>query len=192
MELIKCCLGRRKGEKVLPTFPVINKRPAVHETSLYGESCSSSTRHKRFLSANKNQPTFVLEPQFTTLRSPADILLPDLAGPALSSSLASPLCKRCGSPTILKNARMWNQNGNSGRPFYSCGKCGKFRSWADGKGISDQNPRCLCDKPSRWGQSSREKQRRGFFNCATGDCTFFVEALVEVPVPSMPELQDGA
>ncbi|KAL4860478.1 hypothetical protein BDV12DRAFT_191679 [Aspergillus spectabilis] len=192
MELIKSCLGRRKGERPLPALPVIEKHPAVHDTSLYDENYFSSTRHKRFPPPNTNQSSLVLAPQFTALRYPADILLPDLAGPALSSSLASSLCKICGNPTILKDAKPWNQNGNSRQPFYSCGKCGKFRSWADGKGISDQNPCCLCDKPSRRGQSSREKQRRGFFNCATGDCNFYVEAHVEVPVPYMPELQDGA
>ncbi|PYH28312.1 uncharacterized protein BO87DRAFT_268559, partial [Aspergillus neoniger CBS 115656] len=67
----------------------------------------------------------------------------------------------------------WNQNGHSGRSYYSCGKCGKFSSWADSIGISDKNPWCLCNQPSRWGESGREKQRRGFFNCAMGDCNFF-------------------
>ncbi|KAL2848944.1 ankyrin repeat-containing domain protein [Aspergillus pseudodeflectus] len=69
-------------------------------------------------------------------------------GNALQATSA-PLCKTCGIPTIITNARQWNQNGNSGRPFYSCGRCRTFHSWADGKGISNQNPLCLCGKPSR-------------------------------------------
>jgi hypothetical protein len=47
----------------------------VHETSLYDENCFSLTRHKRFPQANKDQLSFILEPQFTALRPPSNLHL---------------------------------------------------------------------------------------------------------------------
>ncbi|RDH26804.1 hypothetical protein BDQ94DRAFT_127417 [Aspergillus welwitschiae] len=156
---------KRKGP--YPTSR-IEKNPAFHRITSSDKNCSKTTCYKRLHSANTSQPTSVEGPVSSPSRlvltpqlqpAPVGLLLPCVAGPTLTYSVTSPSCKICRVPTFFKVVKPWNQNGHSGRSYYSCGRCGTFRSWADSIGISGKNPRCLCNQPSRWGKSGREKQR---------------------------------
>lgn len=96
---------------------------------------------------------------------------PPAASP--SSEQSAPRCRRCGDPCVRRITRTTNRNGNAGRPFYKCIPCDKFSCFADPVGDSEKNPLCDCGLNSKRDLSSREKGRKIFFTCKSGQCDFF-------------------
>ncbi|KAL2802770.1 hypothetical protein BJX63DRAFT_98817 [Aspergillus granulosus] len=81
-----------------------------------------------------------------------------------------PTCRVCSH--LLDLAEVRNNNRNKGRPYYRCNKCGVFRRWADGVGISNQNPLCRCGEYTRVDVS---KEGIRYFDCAEKRCGFYAE-----------------
>ncbi|OCK86051.1 hypothetical protein K432DRAFT_187437 [Lepidopterella palustris CBS 459.81] len=96
-----------------------------------------------------------------------------------------PTCRVCHSPGRRRIVTPENQNGNAGRPYYTCKPCkdrnrsfaSKYKvgwiCWDDDRGISSQNPPCTtCRVTSRQDTSRRGKE---FYTCATGACNYYKE-----------------
>ncbi|KAB8258651.1 hypothetical protein BDV32DRAFT_125582 [Aspergillus pseudonomiae] len=77
--------------------------------------------------------------------------------PLPQSSVGNRLCKACRTPTVLIYVKPWNPNGHGGRPFFKCPTCGRFHSWADTRGVLDQNPLCQCGRLSRISRANPQK-----------------------------------
>lgn len=60
---------------------------------------------------------------------------------------------------------------NGGRWYLKCTgtKCNKFKSWQDMRGVSPDNPDCLCNEPSRLNHT---KNGDVFYDCAFKNCEF--------------------
>ncbi|KAH8822102.1 hypothetical protein F5884DRAFT_746377 [Xylogone sp. PMI_703] len=93
--------------------------------------------------------------------------------PTNTIPIDGPNCILCQRPTTREVTKIWNRNGHGGRPYFRCGHCDKFHSFADNQGISKQNPLCQCDQHSRLELAGRWKGRSPYFTCATGACNFY-------------------
>ena len=91
-----------------------------------------------------------------------------------------PDCRSCRRPTAFRRVSTKNPNDNALRPYYVCLPCDAFVTWADRKGISAENARCLCGEHSRQdrvGEDPRGEKilRPGtpFWTCWQKRCEFF-------------------
>ena len=62
-----------------------------------------------------------------------------------------PVCSHCKQPTSRGSTAANNILGNAGRAYYSCTtpECPGFYCFDGHRGIRDENPPCLCRRPSR-------------------------------------------
>ena len=90
-----------------------------------------------------------------------------------------PPCLVCGCDTISDQVAVGNLNGNGGRPYFKCRKCGEFACFRDMRGVHPENPPCEC--PEKYASciqvAGKDKSNvfpRGVhFTCAVGRCQFF-------------------
>ena len=68
-----------------------------------------------------------------------------------------------------------NPNGNVGRPYLKCLPCDKFITFTDNRGITENGPRCDCNKPCRLQVAGYLKTPpRGLhWVCSAGTCRFY-------------------
>lgn len=106
-----------------------------------------------------------------------------------------PRCKCCDAKACLHFVSPFNPNGNVGRPYYICPACDRSRRWvcwADGRGLSWENPRCYCGQPSRQDRIGRDKGCKaglGFWTCVTGHCDYYSEDIEGLEVWDQPPSQ---
>ena len=108
--------------------------------------------------------------------------------------MSSKFCRCCYEPATYRITKPDNENGNAGRPYWVCTNklCyatmkSKYEdgwvSWADGKGVDDENPVCYCGAPSRQDKICKDEGKKGlgFWTCAEGKCDYYSEDLDGVP-----------
>jgi hypothetical protein len=97
---------------------------------------------------------------------------PDETHWAIARNGFRPRCRHHHTSAAEQVVLPWNENGNGGRPYYTCRACNGFICFGDMRGIRDENPACDCESISL---SRRGTDYNGhvFYNCALGQCGFF-------------------
>ena len=97
----------------------------------------------------------------------------------------APSCSRCGARCSRHIVSVYNQNGNAGRPYYTCfdGHARAFRTWDDDVGVEPGNPTCACGLRAR--RNTRHDGHQ-WYCCPVGSC-WWTEQVEEVDdTPNTP------
>ncbi|EME44553.1 hypothetical protein DOTSEDRAFT_34957 [Dothistroma septosporum NZE10] len=118
----------------------------------------------------------------------------NIISPTWSPYLARKTCLCCRKPAEMCTVSMGNENGNRGRPYWVCTnkRCmvtikssyeNGWVSWADDKGLDDENPAGYCDVASRQDRICKDEGKKGwgFWTCAEGRCDYYSEDRYGIP-----------
>ncbi|GAB1316520.1 GRF-type domain-containing protein [Madurella fahalii] len=139
--------------------------------------------------ASQAQPDLHPEPSlpFTTLATL-------WSQPPKAFPMRGPPCLACRRPSSFGRVSPSNTNGNALRPYYRCGPCNRWVTWADMRGVRDTNVACACGVPSReciTGRRALCGPGKRFWVCVEGRCRFMRWDDEERQGPLLLDAKDG-